>query len=217
MHEGSAALEERIVAKTPSIKGSVYAAVVEDVKALLASGELTAHRAKTWLEDVDFELLGQTIGLASWYDIRSYDRLNCLLRDVEGRGRNEYLRERGRVTARRLLEAGLYGQLEYLHRTRVAGAEGKEERFEAFGHDLVLLSTLSGSILNFSRWTSRPDPDYAMRYVIEVTEAQHIPETLAWRSDGFVNEMARQHGAADLWRWGRERPDLIVFRMNREL
>jgi hypothetical protein len=200
----------------PSIKGSVYTTAVEDVNKLLAAGELTVEQAKRWLKDDDFQLLDQDISVASWYDIRSYHRLNCLLREVAGEGRNEYLREKGRDTARRLLAMGLYSQLEYLHHTRVAGAEGTAERFEAFGRDLVRLSTISGSILNFSHWKSRPDPTRAMRYVIEVSEARDFPETLAWRSDGFVNEMASQHGADDLWTWSRE-PDAIVFRMTREI
>jgi hypothetical protein len=29
--------------------------------------------------------------------------------------------------------------------------------------------------------------------------------------------MASQHGSTDLWSWSREGPDVIVFRMNREL
>jgi hypothetical protein len=56
-----------------------------------------------------------------------------------------------------------------------------------------------------------------MRYVIEVSEAAEVPETLAWRSDGFVNEMAAQHDSPDLWIWTRPRPDLIVFHMKREI
>ena len=199
------------------IKGSVYSAAVEDVNKLFASDELSQDQAKNWLEDADFGLLDQVIGLASWYDIQSYDRLNCLLRDVEGGGRNEYLREKGRDTARRLLEMGLYSQLEYLQHAKFTEAKGANERFEAFGRDLARLSTISASILNFSRWKSRPDPDVDRRYVIEVNDAQEFPETLAWRSDGFVNEMGAQHGAHDLWSWSRERPDLIVFRMEREI
>jgi hypothetical protein len=143
--------------------------------------------------------------------------MNELLRDVEGAGSNEYLRERGRQTARRLLEAGFYAQLEYLDRTELGRARGKEARFEAFGRDLRKLTTISASILSFSRWASKPEPGRADRYLIEVTEAEDFPEVLAWRSDGFVNEMASQHGEPDLWGWKRVAPDRIVFRMIRSL
>lgn len=90
-------------------------------------------------------------------------------------------------------------------------------RFDAFAHDLRILTTISAGILNFSRWTSKPDPERENRYVIEVSEAQDFPEVLCWRCDGFVNEMATQHGEPDLWCWRRTAPGLIVFRMLRSL
>ena len=180
----------------PSIKGSVFVGVVDDVKKLLESRRASRKDAARWLEPGDLALLDETIVISSWYDIRAYTRMSELLREVEGEGSNEYLRDRGRETARRLLDAGLYSQLEYLHRTEVSNAITGPERVSAFGRDLRLLSTLSASILNFSRWTARPDPEQAARYRIEVTEAKDFPEVLAWRSDGFVNEMATQHGDA---------------------
>ena len=92
---------------------------------------------------------------------------------------------------------------------------GERPRFEAFGRDLRKLTTLSASILNFSRWTSKPDPEREGYYVIDVSDARAFPEVLAWRSDGFVNEMASRHGDPDLWTWQRMSADLIVFRMLR--
>jgi hypothetical protein len=199
----------------PSIKGSVFAVIVEDVNKLLTHGTVSKAELSRWLHAEDLALLGQPIAAASWYDVRSYTRMNELLRDVEGDGSNEYLRARGRLTARRLLEAGFYAQMEFLSRTEVGRAKGGQARFEAFGRDLRKLTTLSGSILNFSRWTSKPDPDRADRYVIDVSEARDVSEVLAWRSDGFVNEMAKRHGDGDLWSWERVSPDRIVFRMSR--
>ena len=143
--------------------------------------------------------------------------MNELLRDVEGGGSSQYLRTLGRQTANRLLEAGLYSQLEYLNRTEVSKVADGPARFAAFGRDLRLLTTISGSILNFSRWASLPDPEREGRYQIEVTEARDFPEVLAWRSDGFVNQMATVHGDPDLWSWERVAADRIVFRMMRGL
>jgi len=203
------------MAPVPSIKGSVFAGLVADVRKLVTGGKLSADELPRWLEPPDMDLLEQEIGLSEWYDITIYQRMSELLRDVEGRGSNEYLRELGRLTARRLLESGLYQQLEYLHRTALAKATDERARFEAFGRDLRLLTTLSGSILNFSRWTSKPDSKEAGRYVIEVTEARAFPEVLCWRSDGLINEMATQHGEPDLWRWERPKTDLVLFRMVR--
>src|SRR5262245_61122908 len=201
----------------PSVKGTVFANVVEDVKKLMANGAVKKVELARWLREEDIQLLGQNIGAATWYDIRSYTRMNELLRDVEGKGSNDYLRERGRETARRLVAAGFYAQMEFLSRTDVVRTTGDRARFEAFGRDLRKLTTLSASILNFSRWTPKPDPDHEGRYRIDVSEARDFPEVLAWRSDGFVNEMAAQHGGADLWGWARVSPDLIIFRMLRSV
>ncbi len=193
----------------------MFAGVIEDVCRLVARGGLSVDELTRWLKPKDVDLLEAEILVSEWYDIAIYTRMNELLRDVEGGGSNEYLRQRGRLTAKRLLESGLYQQLEYLHRTELSKAKQPRARFEAFGRDLRLLTTLSASILNFSRWTSRPDPEQDNRYLIEVSEARDFPEVLCWRSDGLINEMATQHGEPDLWRWERTANDLIVFRMVR--
>ena len=205
------------MALTPSIKGSVFAGVVENVNKAVSDSSLSPEELSRWLEPGDLELLESKILVAMWYDIRAYTRMNELLRDVEGQGSNEYLRARGQETAARLLEAGLYAQLEFLHRTEIARTAGAQARFEAFGRDLRKLSTISSSILNFSKWRSKPDPVQRDRYMIEVTEAIDFPEVLCWRSDGFINQMASLHGEGNLWDWERPAPDLILFRMLRGL
>ncbi len=202
---------------TPSIKGSVFAEVVEDVNKLLERGEIPEEEITRWLLPEDRKLLSTPISISSWYDIRSYGRINELLRDAHGEGGNELLRSRGAATADRLLEAGLYAQLEFLHRTEVASTTDASARFAAFGRDLEKLNTLSRSILNFSRWRTRPDPDHASRYIIDITEAEPFPEVFCWRADGFVNQLANWHGEETLWTWDRPTRDRMVFRMLREL
>lgn len=202
----------------PSIKGSAFSKLVEDVAKLLDQRALSRSNAERWLAAEDFALLDQEILLSNWYDIRCYTRMSELLLEVEGHGDHEYLRERGRRTAQRLLEAGLYAQLEYLQRTEASRTQDADARFAAFGRDLRLLTTMSASILSFSKWTSRPDPDRQRRYRIEVSEAGPFPEVLCWTSDGFVNQMAAQHRrGADLWAWERAGSDRILFRMNADV
>jgi hypothetical protein len=203
------------MATAPSIKGSVFGGLVEDVNKLLARSELSRDDLSRWLEPGDIALLEQDVHVAGWYDIRSYDRINALLLEVMGGGDTEFFREQGRRTARRLMDSGLYAQMEYLNRIESVGKSDPYERFETFGRDLRLLSSLSGSILNFTRWRSRPDPDVEYRYLIEVSEAHEMPESLCWRSDGFMNGMSAIRGNGDLWSWERPRRDLVVFRMLR--
>jgi len=201
----------------PSIKGSAFSKVVEDVGKLLDTGALSRSDAARWLEPEDVALLGKEVVVSRWYDIRCYERMSQLLLEVEGHGNPEYLRERGRRTARRLLEAGLYAQFEYLQRTEASRTQDPGERFVAFGRDLRLLNTLSASILNFTKWSSRQDPDHPRRYQIVLSEAAAMPEVLCWTTDGFVNQMAAQRGHGDLWRWERVERSVIVFRMNGEI
>jgi hypothetical protein len=201
----------------PSIKGSVFAVLVEDIQKLLAAKRLKQEELVRWLQPKDVKYLEAPVQPFEWYDIRSYGRMSELLRDVEGGGSNEYLRKRGARNAKRLLEAGLYQQLEYTHRTLFSRESEKNARFEAFGRDLGRLTTISSSILNFGRTQHKPDPDRKMRWLIEVSQAKEYPEALVWASDGFTNEMARQHNTPDLWVWERPEPDRIVWHMTREL
>jgi len=90
-------------------------------------------------------------------------------------------------------------------------------RFLAFGRDLRLLTTLSASLLNFSRWQVQPDPEWADRYRIEISGTAAYPEVLVWQTEGLINRMASQHGEPNHLVLGAGAPDLIVFRMNRSL
>jgi hypothetical protein len=209
--------KEICVSNIPSIKGGVFSLAVEDLSKLVSGGEISQEELDRRLEPEDLEHLEQEILTVKWYPIRSYARILALLRDTEGGGSNEYLRKRGARSAESLLQAGLYQQLEYLKRTQLEQENDSRARFLAFGRDLRLLTTLSGSILNFARWASKPDPDWENRYVIEVSEAYEYPEVLCWTTDGFINQMATRHGEPYLWRWERERPDVIVFRMVRSV
>jgi hypothetical protein len=201
----------------PSIKGSVFSALVEDINKLVATSRLKKEELTRWLKPKDISCLEAPIQPFEWYDIRTYARMSELLRDVEGGGSNEYLRKRGARNAKRLLEAGLYQQLEYTQRTTFVRESDKEARFLAFGRDLGRLTTISASILNFGRTVHKPDPDRKMRWLIEVSQAKEYPEALVWASDGFTNEMARQHNSPDLWVWERPEPERIVWHMTREV
>ena len=202
----------------PSIKGRILSVAIEDVGKLVSSGTLKAGELERWLLPVDLALFDKPLVPGDWYDIRTYARVCDLLRDVEGEGRNEYLHARGFRTGERLLEGGLYAQLEYVTRMKVGTLREPVERFSAFGRDLKLLVTISSSIMNFSKWTSRPDAEHELRYRIDVGEAADFPEVLGWTSLGFVNCMARAGGGGeDVWRWERVDGESLAFRMNRPL
>lgn len=205
------------MSKLPSIKGSVFAGVVEAVRKLVDSGDLTREQAARWLQPADVALLDAQISIAGWYDVRIFVRMSELLRDVAGGGSNDYLRELGHESARRLLAAGLYSQFEYLQRITATALKERLERHEAFGRDLRRLTTMSGSIYNFGVWTIEPDAEHEMRHVIAVSDAAAFSDVICWRAEGFINEMVRIRNSPDLWSWRRVRPDVVHFRMLREL
>ena len=204
-------------APAPSIKGRFFETAAADVRRLFESGELASDRLARWLGPGDQALLGGPIEADAWYDIRVYARLLALLRDVEGGGRDDYLRERGSKNAERVLAAGLYSQLEYLSHTQADHETDPTRRLRALGRDLKLLATISASIFNFTRWNPVVDPEHPDRCRIEVTEAGAFPDVAGFTSEGFMNRSHRRtEGEPDLWRFERRSERLVLFRMTRQ-
>jgi len=203
------------VAQKPCIKGTAIADLVEDTRKLLNDGKISQREIEARLTAEDLALLEEPVVESRWYDIHSYRRLTELLRDVEGDGRDEYARGRGRARGEKLIEGGLYQQMEYLGRSRLKSSMDAKARFEAYGKDLRLLVTLSQSLLNFSTWKVVPDPDHGDRYRIELRDAEDFPDVLGWASEGLIDAMAAVQGKSGLWRWERVARDFVVFRMLR--
>lgn len=203
------------MATQPSLKGSVITELAEDIKKMIADGELSRESVERHLTSEDTAILETGISVSQWYSVEFYRRAAELLRDAVGGGRNEYLRERGLKKGKKLIEAGLYQQMEYASRAQVKGEVTPEKRFAAYGHDLRLFVTLSRSLLNFTKWSTIPDPDHGDRYWILVEEAADYPDALVWATEGLIESMASTHGLSNLWSHERVQPDRIVFRMSR--
>ena len=201
----------------PSIKGSAITTTAEDVRKLVQSGVVSETELERRLTPDALALVRQPIAAAQWYDIRAVTSLVELLWDIEGHGDPAYMRRRGEEIAERLLHAGLYAQLEFVKRVKLDPHTDPRARFEAFGRDLRLMTSLSGSMLNFGRWTSRPDPAYEGRYLIEIHEAIAFPVPTSLATEGFINRLMREMREAARWHVERPRPDLIVYRMDRPL
>jgi hypothetical protein len=205
------------MAKIPSIKGSIVASHAEVLQKYLAKAQVPANVLERRFQPGDLELLAGPIEATRWYDIRLYTRLLEFLRDYDGEGSNQYLLDAGRRSAENLIRAGIHQQLEYLRRTQHKERIDAAERFAAFGRDLRLLSSITGSILNFSDVTVVQDPEHRLRWMLQRDEARHFPDVLCWTTQGFSNRMAEEHGNPDLWRWERPTPDAVRYRMNREV
>jgi hypothetical protein len=206
------------VTTAPSIKGRFFEHAAIDVRALFASGDLARDRIARWLGPADQAAVRAEVDANGWYDIRLYARLLAFLRDIEGGGSDDYLRARGSRNAERVLAAGLYSQLEYLNHTQADHEIDPGRRLRALGRDLKVLSTISASIFNFTRWNPVVDPDHPDRYRIEVSDAGAFPDEAGFTSEGFMNRSHRcGPGSAlpDLWRFERASHHLVLFRMTR--
>jgi hypothetical protein len=205
------------MSEIPSIKGSIVAGHAEMLNKYLADGRPGEDVLQRHFESGDLEVLTGDVDPTRWYDIRMYERMLMFLREYVGEGDNRFLVNCGRRSAERLLEAGIHQQFEYLSRTQLADKTDKHDRYQAFGRDLRLLTTITGSILNFAKSGVIEDSQNPLRWIIQHAEAEAYPEILCWTSQGFCNRMAEEHGQPDLWYWERPNADLVEFRMNREV
>ena len=89
----------------------------------------------------DMDVLESKVQAALWYPLQSFGRMTKLLLEYEGRGDVEYLRERGRRAAERIVATGIYDQL---------SANLMETYGERVGRVMV---TLGPSMYRDTEWT----------------------------------------------------------------
>lgn len=159
----------------PSVKGSLYQTVATEVRKALGDGRLGPER----LEPDDLERIDGEISIASWYPVDSYARLLRLLCELEGGGRRDWFVEGGRRSAERLVELGVYAQLD----DHTAGVW--ESRV---GRSLL---SIAPALFNFGRWGwSGLSEDGS--FTITVEDASAMPEEVALRAYGFVSFMVER-------------------------
>lgn len=202
----------------PSIKGSVFRGVVEDLRRLRDEGGVSQAELERELAPEDRQLLEGRVLDASWYPIACYVRMTDLLCAKAGGGVDTYV-ARGEASARRLLEAGLYSQLEFLKRWREeerAGPEGAPQAMRSlFTSKLKLVVSMAGAIYNVGRWSVEPEPDDAMRVRIVIDEAGDYSEGMRYAIQGFLDACTRavRPDLDGLFRTERPAPDRIVIAM----
>jgi len=202
----------------PSIKGSIFKGAIDDLARLQQEGRLPEAKVDAYLAAEDLAFLEGEISPAVWYPIESYARLMQLLGDVEGAGKDAYFVERGRGSARRLMETGFYQQLSFLSRWGEAPETNGSDHSSvvaAFARNLRMVVSLASAIYNVGKWTVEPDPEHAGRVMIAVREATAYSEPMRLAIEGFLKECCRS-AREDLTRLivsERPAPDLILLRM----
>ena len=198
----------------PSIKGTAFQSVAEDVHGLLARGRITRDWLEAHLATDDLQILDDKVLPGLWYPLDSYRRLTEVLLQVDGGGRSDYVVRRGARAAERLFAAGLYLQLE---RGEEIGAQ-KRQRGEGWTErEGNLVASLAGAIFNVSRWRFRVDPRDRGVHLIEVDDAGELPEVSRLAAQGFIEYTASRLSTSPVRvtseRSGRDR---IVFTLRPE-
>lgn len=183
----------------PSVKGSVVKVAVDELRALVEKGRLLEDKLRDRLEpDFADVVLEEPINIAAWYPASLYDALLHIFVDEIHVGEIERLAEGGRHAARKLSDAGFYGQLE-------RRADGS-----ASAALIRLVVSLSRAIYNFTTWELGHFEDTDFEIVI--TDAAAYPDTFMWRNVGFI-EAATSLATGKDWCVTCERtsPARIVF------
>lgn len=183
----------------PSIKGSAFQSVVEDVKRLIDAGRIDLEDVSDRLTAKDRGFLDAVVTPISWLPISSYGRLLELLAREEGGDDPEgYLKRRGAQAAERLL-SGSYAAF-----AATPGTWGPR-----VGQTMIGISKL---LYNFMEWGFRTVEEDV--FEIECREAEAYPEVARLTAHGFLEWFAT-HAAGCPMRIvsTRVRPDHILFRI----
>ena len=185
------------------VKGTAIESVVADVNRLIDAGRITREQVDVSLEAEDLELLEQKLLPSAWYSLPSYGRMMQLLFEVEGRGRVEYLHERGRRAAERIRVAGFYAQL----------SADRARWGDSLGNMMV---TLGPAIYRDTEWCYRAIDGPGLRFEIEMQVPAAFPDVCRHPTQGFI-EHAATHASGQRVRMSSRRasPTCIVFRGER--
>ena len=190
----------------PSIKGTAYSSVHDDLHGRLEDGRLSRDVLEAELSAEQLELFDSKVLATRWYPIDMYARLLATLARADAKARvDEYLFERGWRAAERLKEAGIYRQL---------GAD--ETSTKSWGARVAqLVGGISGLLYNFTRWsveeTTNPN---AFQIVVE--DAKDFADECRWTAQGFVAFAATLlAGESVKITSTRPTPDRIVYSVRR--
>jgi hypothetical protein len=144
----------------------------------MAEGKLSPVAVKQALKPEELDYLDAELGIASWFPADTYCRMLRLYASTAPDNPREYLIESGRKSAQRVIELGLYSQLD----------DHTESRWEdRVGRVLV---TLSGSFFSFGHWEWLGIEAEGEGFRLGVRDAGAFSHELILRTQGFVEQLA---------------------------
>jgi hypothetical protein len=179
----------------PSVKGSAFQSVADDVKRLIGEGVIDSGALDPSLRRV----LEMPCTPLAWMPIASYGALLEVLAKTEGGlDPKEYLRRRGRAAAQRLL-GGAYESF-----SAERGTWGRRTGESMLG--------IARMLYNFTTWSFAELPGEV--HEVRVDGAEAFPEAARETAHGFLAEYAaRAAGRAVAIESRRAAPDQIVYRI----
>ena len=195
-----------VTASVPSIKGTAYNSVHEDLHRMVDDGRVGHDELEAVLSREELEVFDSKVLASKWYPISTYRKLLALVAAKEANGRlEEYLVERGWRAAERLKEAGIYKQL--------GSDENSGKSWGARVADLVV--KISGLLYNFTRW-SVDEPQNPATFHVVVDEAKDFADECRYTAQGFVAFAATMMAGAPVKISStRPSPDRIVYTVRR--
>lgn len=190
----------------PSIKGTAYNSVHDDLHRMLDEGLVTGEEVEAHLSQEELELFESKVLASKWYPIDTYRKLLGLVAQHESKGAvEEYLVERGWRAAERLQQAGIYRQL---------GADDASGK--SWGARVAnLVSKISGLMYNFTRW-SVDEPENAKVLHVTVDDAKAFVDECRYTAQGFVAFAATMMAGGPVKvTSARPTPDQIVYTVRR--
>ncbi|HTO69825.1 MAG TPA: hypothetical protein VMR31_08195 [Myxococcota bacterium] len=191
----------------PSIKGTAYNSVHDDLQKMRADGRIKESELEARMSPEELEVLDSKVLATRWYPIDTYRKMLALVAEKDAKGRVEdYLVERGWRAAERLKEAGIYRQL--------GADEAKGKKWGA--RVSALVSAVSGLMYNFTKW-SVEDAENPDGFRIVVEDAEDLVDECRFTAQGFVKFAATLlgDGASVKISSARPTPDRIVYTIRR--
>lgn len=158
--------------REPSIQAVAFQGLVDDVARLRHAGRISEEDLEKYLLEEDRELLAARVLARHWYPMHQYGRFIELVAAQESAGRRaEYLIERGRRAAERLL-------------ARIAAQY--DLRSEPWGPTVTsLLAPLANLIHNYTDWQVEiVEP--GRRYRARVQASAEFPDPARYTTQGFI-------------------------------
>ncbi len=202
----------------PQTKGLLLVSIIADLARFVEEGRLSREDLEADLTADALKLFDDGVSPISWYEGDIYPQLAQILIKVDGLGPGDmkYLRQRGEGAGRRLMESGLYQQLDFMQRRVSEAAAGPVDR-KLFEQGLRMITSMTAALMNGGIWEIEQDPEYDDRVQVVVSDIAGMSEESAQATCGILSGIAMYGGAGFSYRYERLAPDRLVYRMDRDI